>query len=183
VSLSKPLHAAEGDTQPGLRLFPMHLGNRLNDRWNWNAPGLSGVTGTCVAMAHRNPASSRAMATVTTWACWPRAMSWRSRCHRRTGAFQRMSWMLLGGCASRRGQCRLTWAGSRSAQAPATRALRAWAFPALGSAPCRRCSPEEDAEGIRPKHFISSRGVSKRVRSPLSAPMVTAPVNCTPRRA
>jgi hypothetical protein len=56
-------------------------------------------------------------------------------------------------------------------------------LPALEIDPCRRCSPEEYSEGIRPKNFISSRGVSNRVRSPISATRVTATVNCTPRKA
>src|SRR5262245_26139115 len=61
--------------------------------------------------------------------------------------------------------------------------LRAWVFPALVIDPCWRRSPEEYSEGTNPKNFMSSLGVSKRVRSPISATMVTATVNCTPRKA
>ena len=61
--------------------------------------------------------------------------------------------MMLGGVASRRGQCRLTCAGEREAQAPSTRTRRAWVLPALVIVPCRRCSPEEYSEGTRPKNF------------------------------
>jgi hypothetical protein len=82
--------------------------------------------GTCVAMAHRNPVSSRAMAPVTTLGCWPRAPSGRERWHRLTWAFQLMSWIILGGVSRRRGRCRLTWAGYREAQAPSTKTRRAW---------------------------------------------------------
>jgi ketosteroid isomerase-like protein len=50
----------------------------------------------------------------------------RERLHRRTGAFQRMSWMALDCLASRSGRWRLTCAGEREAHAPATSARRAW---------------------------------------------------------
>ena len=56
-------------------------------------------------------------------------------------------------------------------------------LPALVIDPCRRRSPLEYSEGISPRYFISCLGFSKRVRSPSSATMVTATVNCTPRRA
>ena len=48
--------------------------------------------------------------------------------------------------------------------------------------PCWRRWPEEYSDGTNPKNFISSLGCSKRVKSPISATMVTATVNCTPRR-
>ena len=50
-------------------------------------------------------------------------------------------------------------------------------------APCRRGAPVEDSAGIRPKHFLSSLGGSKRVKSPMAATMVTATGKGTPRRA
>ena len=134
-------------------------------------------------MAPRKSASSRAMATTTGFACWPRAIKRRARWHRRTGAFQRRSWMVLGCGSSRRGLGRLTLAGYRSAQAPSTRARRAWGFPAVVIAPGRRRAPREYSAGIRPREFISGLGVSTRVRSPRAAPRVTAPVHGTPRRA
>jgi hypothetical protein len=142
-----------------------------------------GMTGTSWAMAHMHPASSRALATVTTWACGPRATRCRSRVPSLTWAFQLMSWMILGGISSRRWRCRLTVAGSRSAQAPSTRARRAWVFPAWVIEPGWRRAPEEYAAGIKPKHFISALGVSHRLRSPIAATLVTAPVHCTPRSA
>ena len=72
------LNAAEGYTKPGLRLFSCTLANLLNwlrtRQWSrkWSA-GLYSVTGTSWAMAHTKPTSSRAMATVTTLACFPLA--------------------------------------------------------------------------------------------------------------
>ena len=48
--------------------------------------------------------------------------------------------------------------------------------PALVMAPCRRRSPLESSEGISPKNFMRGLGLSKRVRSPSSAPVVTATV-------
>ena len=39
------------------------------------------------------------------------------------------------------------------------------------------------SEGIRPRHVMRALGVSKRVRSPMAATMVTATVHWTPRRA
>ena len=134
-------------------------------------------------MAHMKPASSRAMATVTTLACLPFATSRRERLHRLTCAFQLMSWISLG-CFSRRScRCRLTLAGERYAQALSPRTRRAWGLPAVVIDPGWRRSPEEDSEGITPKNFMSALGVSKRVRSPISATRVTATVPCTPRKA
>jgi hypothetical protein len=101
----------------------------------------------------------------------------------RTWAFQLMSWRIVGGCARRRGRCRRPVAGSRDAQAPATRARRAWVWPVCGSAPWRRFSPVADAAGIRPKPCMSGLGVATRVRSPRAATRVTAPGHGTPRRA
>ena len=120
--------------------------------------GTDGVTGTCLAIAHRKPTSSRARATTTWLACFPRAIRRRKRVHSRTGAFQLISWMAVGDGSSRSGLCRLTWAGSREDQAPSPKARRAWVFPAVVRIPCRRRAPLEDAEGISPKHFISGLG-------------------------
>jgi len=144
---------------------------------------LDGIPRTCVAMAPRKPARSRAMATPTGFACVPRAIQRRERVPSRTGAFQRRSWMVLGCSSSRSGLGRLTLAGYRSAQAPSTRARRAWGFPAVVIDPGRRRAPREDSAGIRPRSFISGLGCSTRVRSPSSATRVTATVHGTPRRA
>ena len=64
-STFRPLHAAEGDTTPGLRLF----------RWTLEtSPALvatlsplypAGVTATCLAIAHRKARNARARATTT----------------------------------------------------------------------------------------------------------------------
>jgi hypothetical protein len=134
-------------------------------------------------MAHRKPTHARARATTTWLACFPRASRRRERVHRRTWAFQRMSWSALGGLSSRHGRCRLTFAGEREAQAPATSARRAWVFPALVSAPCRRRAPREEAAGGRPQEPMSGLGCSKRGRSPSAATGGTATVHGTPRRA
>jgi hypothetical protein len=75
--LSQPLNAIEGDTTPGLRLFQCTVVNLLSSWLSRDVSSPYGVTGTCLAMAHRNPASSRATATVTTWACLPLATSRR----------------------------------------------------------------------------------------------------------
>ena len=75
--LLKPPNAVEGTTKPGLRLFRYTLGNLLSSGLNRDRSRPYGVTETSWAMAHRNPASSRAMATVTTLACLPRATSRR----------------------------------------------------------------------------------------------------------
>jgi hypothetical protein len=165
------------------RVTPHRGGASSHGPWNPLRRLLSGVTGTCLAMAQLKPASSRAMATTTWVACVPRAIKRRTRLHRRTCAFQLMSWMGFGRCASRSGKERLTLAGYREAQAPSPRARRAWVLPALGIVPCRRRSPLAYSEGIRPSYFISWRGVSTRVRSPSSATRVTATVHWTPRKA
>jgi hypothetical protein len=120
--------------------------------------GTDGVTGTCWAIAHIKPTSSRARATTTWLACFPRAIRRRTRWHSRTGAFQLLSRMAVGWGASRCGICRLTLAGLREDQAPSTKARRAWVFPAVVMVPCRRRSPLEDSEGISPKHVISGLG-------------------------
>lgn len=70
-------------------------------------------------------------------------------------------------------------AGEREAQAPSSRTRRAWGCPVCE----RRRSPVEDSEGGKPREFSSCREVSNRVRSPSAAPVVTAPVPCTPRQA
>jgi hypothetical protein len=114
-------------------------------------------------MAHLHPINSRAMATTTWLACVPRALNWWYR-------LQSLPWA-----------CQ--FAGDRYAQAPATRARRAWVVPALVMEPWRRRSPVEYAEGMRPTDVMRSLGVSTRVRSPSSATVVTATVHWTPRRA
>src|SRR5215510_13379747 len=63
------------------------------------------------------------------------------------------------------------------------RAPRAWTLSVLVIAPWQRWSPVEYSEGVRPRSLISWVGLSKRVRSPRSATMVTATGNWTPRRA
>ena len=80
--LYEPPNAVEGSTTPGLRLFRCTLANLSELNASAKAchqePSWSyGVTGTSLAMAHMNPVSSRAMATVTTLACLPRATSRR----------------------------------------------------------------------------------------------------------
>jgi hypothetical protein len=70
-----------------------------------------GVIGTCLAIAHIKPTSSRAIATTTWLACFPRAIRRRKRLHSRTCAFQLISWMAVGCCSSRSCLCRLTLAG------------------------------------------------------------------------
>src|SRR5712691_10521563 len=72
------LHAAEGSTEPGLRLFScplVHLRNGFRTRTGSQKRSLDlyRVMGTSLAMAHTKPTSSRAMAPVTTWACLPLA--------------------------------------------------------------------------------------------------------------
>jgi hypothetical protein len=74
-------------------------------------------------------------------------------------------------------------AGSRSAQAPATRVLRAWVCPAVVLDPGWRRSPAEDVAGLSPRPVIRARGGATRVRSPRSATLVTATGHGTPRRA
>src|SRR4029450_11137619 len=107
-------------------------------------------------MAHMNPINSRAMATTTWLACFPRAISLRYRLQSLTWAFQLISWIALGCFSSRSWRCRLTFAGYRYAQAPSTRARRAWLFPALVMAPWRRGSPLEYSEGA----LIGFRGLT-----------------------
>ena len=129
-----------------------------------------------------HPASSRAMATVTTLACWPCATRRRSRLHSLPLAFQLMSWMILGCFASRRCRCRLIgWvAGGPGAcnQHPSGMGVTGFGN---GSLPASlgtgvRCGNQ--AEALR-----SSLGFSQRVRSPMSATRVMATVHWTPRRA
>jgi hypothetical protein len=72
--LYKPQNAAEGDTPPGLRLFRCTLAHLsasmiLRDAGHQESSGSYTAMGPSLAMAHRTPGSSRAMATVTPWAC------------------------------------------------------------------------------------------------------------------
>ncbi len=70
--LYQPDNAAEGDTTPGRRLFRCTWGTFRS--WGWNALALGwseGVPGPLLALAHMKPASSRAMATMTTLAWLP----------------------------------------------------------------------------------------------------------------
>ena len=91
--------------------------------------------------------------------------------------------MALGGGSRRRGRCRRTWAGSRYAQAPATRARRAGGWPAGVLEPCGRVSALASAEGMRPTHGMRGLGWSQRERSPRAATGGPAPVHGPPRRA
>ena len=72
------LNAAEGYTEPGLRLFsctlvPLRNGFRTRTGSQKRSWGLYRVMGTSWAMAHTKPTSSRAMAPVTTLAGLPLA--------------------------------------------------------------------------------------------------------------
>jgi hypothetical protein len=156
-------HAVAGDTTPGRRLCP--------GTWDTSplqtfavmgaitgGKGRERVTGTCVAIAPRHPPRARAMATTPWVACGPRAIRRRSRVPRRTWACQLRSWRAVGGPARRRWRGRLTVAGWRDAQAPATHARRAWVWPAVVLAPCRRRAPRDDAAGLRPQHVSRCLG-------------------------
>jgi hypothetical protein len=69
------------------------------------------VTGTWWAMAYIQSTSSRAIATTTWLACFPRAVRRRKRLHSRTCAFQLISWIGLGSVSRRSWRWRLTLAG------------------------------------------------------------------------
>ena len=64
--LYQPRNAAEGSTTPGLRLCRGPLDNRLSSGVHPLIYWTYSVTGTSLAMAPMQPASARAMATVTT---------------------------------------------------------------------------------------------------------------------
>jgi hypothetical protein len=70
-----------------------------------------GVTGTCLAIAPITPTRSRAIATTTWWAGFPRAIRRRKPLHSLTCAFQLISWRALGCGSSRSCICRLMLAG------------------------------------------------------------------------
>jgi hypothetical protein len=116
--------SAKGCGPPAARLRPQSCVSRV-----------SGVIAPGFAMAHMHATTSRAMAPTTWLAGCPRAITWRSRCHRRTGALQLRSWRGLGRCSRHRWSGRLTVAGSREAHAPAMRARRAWRWPVLVMGP------------------------------------------------
>jgi hypothetical protein len=143
----------------------------------------AGATGTCGARVLRTPASSRALATTTWLACLPRALTRRTRLHRRPCTRHLRAWRGGGRGSRRSGTWRLPWAGEREAQAPATHARRACVLPAFVRDPCRRRSPLESAEGLTPKHGLRGRGCSTRLRSPSAATVVTVTVHGTPRSA
>jgi hypothetical protein len=71
-------------------------------------------------------------------ALFPWARRGRARVQRRPGAGPLLAWSAAGRFARRSGRCRLTVAGDREAQAPATRARRAGVCPVRGSRPCCR---------------------------------------------
>ena len=91
-----PLHAVEACTTPGRRRFecPLNPSARCVQ-----APSVlwpAGLPGSGWALAHRTPRSARAIATPTRWAWVPRALTHRSRVHRRTGACPLRSWRAWG---------------------------------------------------------------------------------------
>ena len=134
-------------------------------------------------MAPRHARSARAMAPTTWWAGFPLALRWRERCPRRSWAFQLSAWIGVDTFSRRQGRCRLPVAGEREAQAPSTRARRAWRWPVWVLPPWRRRSPVEYADGVTPRACLSWRGGSNRVRAPSAAPVGTATGPCPPRRA
>jgi len=75
------------------------------------------------------PTRARAIAPPTGWACCPRARRRRKRVHRRPWACPRIACRGFGSGSSRPWRGRLTWAGERAAQAPASRARRAGVLP------------------------------------------------------
>ena len=131
--------------------LPMDDQNRVKTAAGLSMVSRSGVSDTSWAMAHINALSSRAMATTTWLAFFPLALICRWRLHTRTWAFQLLFWIDLDTFSRRSCSCRLTFAGSREAQAPSTSARRAWLLPVLVMPPCRRRSPVEYSEGVKPR--------------------------------
>jgi hypothetical protein len=142
----------------GAAPLPMDDQSRVPTAAGRSMGARDGVSETSWAMAHRHARHARAMATTPGLACFPLALSCRERWHRRIWAFHRLSWRGLDTCSRRRCRGRLTLAGSREAQAPSTRARRAWLWPVLGMPPCRRCAPVESSEGVQLREFISGLG-------------------------
>jgi len=83
------------------------------------------------------------MAVTARLGCLPREVRRRKRLHRRSWAFQPMSWMGLGRPSIRRWICSETLAGKRYAQAASTRARRARVLPVLVMPLWRRVVPLE----------------------------------------
>jgi hypothetical protein len=146
----------------GAASFPLPVGNVLGGGARRpRSLEASAAPGSGWARAHRQPARARARATGTRGAGWPRAPRGRERVPRRPGAVPLRAGMLLGCWARRQGPWRLPVAGAREAQAPAPRARRAWGWPAWGSAPGWRRSPEASADGRSPPALPpGSRGVN-----------------------
>jgi hypothetical protein len=115
--LACPRHASarrRGLHHPGAASLPMPGGRPAAWRvLSHSVRSTSATAGSGVAMAHRQPARARAMATVTRGAWVPRATRGRYRVQSLPGAFPRRSWMTWGGFARRSGQWRLTLAGER----------------------------------------------------------------------
>ena len=157
--------------------------NRVQTAAGLSMVARSGVSAPSWAMAHRNARRSRAMAPTTWWAFFPLALRCLERLHSRIWAFHLLAWSGLAPCSRRRCSCRRTCAGEREAQAPATSTRRAWLWPVFVMPPGRRRAPVAYAAGVKPRECMSCLGVANRVRSPRAAPVVTATVHGTPRRA
>ena len=106
----------------------------------------------------------------------------RPRVPRRPWACPPRFGMACGSCAKRPGSGRRTVAGTRSDPAPALRARRAPAWPAVVRRPWRRRAPLEDARGVRPRERRSGLGCAPRLRAPSAALRVTATVHWPPGR-
>ena len=74
-STFRPLHAAEGSTTPGLRLFRERLETLQACASTRRHLYAVGDPAPCLAMAHRKARNARAMATTTCLALLPLAMS------------------------------------------------------------------------------------------------------------
>ena len=138
----QPLHAVEGCTTPGRRLFRWTGLTLVTWIWGLSTVSVYGVSGTSWAIAHINARSARAMATTTWVACLPRAIRGRERLKADLGVPTEVrdglgpllsaQWEMptdLGRSAGGPGPC---------AQGPAGRGR-----PGLGDAACWRRSPVE----------------------------------------
>jgi hypothetical protein len=129
-------YRCRGVPHTGAAPLPIDVGPR-GGLWRHPRRRLEAVGGPArgVARAPSQARHSRAMAPTTGGAVVPGAIRGRSRVPRRPGAGPLRAWSAGGRWARRRGRGRLPGAGSRSAQAPATRARRAWGGPGGVSRP------------------------------------------------
>lgn len=128
-----------------------------------------------LASAQTNPASSRAMAVLTTLAGLPRPLRWAARLWSLRFARAAASATSAGTpAASPMAAADVGLRGRACCHAASTRRVLTWMLPVRVILPRETLSPLDDSDGTSPTKDMNDRASGRREKSPISAAMEKA---------